>query len=362
MNKFFNFVISALLLSLFFSVTVSAEASIPDELYNAVPDGILDESEISPEDLTAEFIFVRLRDELSRSLSPALSSASTVIGILILSSASGLYFRDAAGGKLKDSASVISTLTLACILLSSSAVTAERFSAYISSVTAFVTSLTPIMTGTLVSSANTVGAAVTSSGFLLFSAAAEVLSSTVFLPFYRVLSAFAVTSSVTPTVSAHRPLTAFLRRTFITLFSFSAVIYVTVLSYQSHLAAAADSLAMRSAKFAVSSSIPVVGGAISDAVRTAAASLSVIKNGTGAVGIAVLILITAPVIAELFISSAVLGFSAFAAGILGCEREGALISEMKGVNDLAIAVVSLVTTVFIIALSVFIKTIPAIGA
>ena len=74
-------------------------------------------------------------------------------------------------------------------------------------------------------------------------------------------------------------------------------VFMSILSAQTFVRNAADSVLIRTAKFAVSSGVPIVGGTISDAVNTVSASLALLHSGIGTYGIiAVLVMILPPLI------------------------------------------------------------------
>ena len=71
-------------------------------------------------------------------------------------------------------------------------------------------------------------------------------------------------------------------------------VFMSVLSAQTFVTNSADNVLIRTAKFAVSSGVPIVGGTISDAVNTVHASLSLMHSSIGTYGIAAGIVILLP--------------------------------------------------------------------
>lgn len=345
-----------------FTLVVFAEGEIDRMIENA-PDvirGELEDKEITPESFGFDFISEKITGIVKKAFPTAFGQFSKMIGILLFSSLTGLHFKDALGGKAELPISLLSTLSLALIVLKTQGEIIEKISIFISSLTAFVTSTAPILSGIQLITANTAGAAVTSQSFLFFSSGVEFVFTYVFLPLYELLTALGIISSVSNVYLGATSVTAFFKRSLTLLLSFAAILYVTVLSYQTELAAATDSVMARSLKFAVSSSVPIIGGAISDAVRMAVSSFSVIKSSAGVVGIVVLLLLILPIITELFLLSLSYGITAFIAKMLGCEREATLLTEARSITDLAIATVFIASVVFVISLAIFLKTTPPI--
>jgi len=73
-----------------------------------------------------------------------------------------------------------------------------------------------------------------------------------------------------------------------TLLSLSMSLFAGILGISSFAAASFDSLAARGVKFAISASVPVVGGSISEAMSSVAGSAMLLKNAVGIGGIIVL--------------------------------------------------------------------------
>lgn len=328
--------------------------AIPPSVLSRLPDGVASGDDISADSLGPEYIFGELTDDLSSAFAPAVSSLSTLFGMLILTSAAKILCPDRT-----DAVSVISCTVIGIYTVTAEAETAAAVEGFTAAVSVFVTSITPLLSAMQTASANTAAAAVTSSGFLFFSAVTEFISTYVFIPIYKAALGFSVINAVSGNAASH--IFGTVKRIFTVGISALALIYITVLSYQTSLAAAADTVAARSVKFVLSSSVPIVGGALGDAVRTTAAGLSVIKSASGALGTAVMILLASPVVIRLVLSSATYGIAAFAASLTSCEREGALFAELRDAVGFALAAVSVIAVVFIIAAAIFIKTAPAVA-
>ncbi len=73
-----------------------------------------------------------------------------------------------------------------------------------------------------------------------------------------------------------------------TLLTFSMSFFAGILGISSFASTSFDSLAARGVKFAVSASVPVVGGSISEAMSSVAQSAMLLKNAVGITGVIVL--------------------------------------------------------------------------
>ena len=78
-------------------------------------------------------------------------------------------------------------------------------------------------------------------------------------------------------------------------------IFTAITSIQSMITSATDTVAVKTGKFIVGSSVPVVGGYVSEVMNTVIGSLSIMRSGIGLFAIIVLIILFLPVTAELLI-------------------------------------------------------------
>ncbi len=333
---------------------------LPDDIRERMPDGTTSDS-VTNGELGFNFVSEIITEAATDAISYSGDLFSLLLGTVLISSTASLHFSDVMSGKGREAVSLISCLSIGILILTEEITRADDIVLYGTVVSAFVGTLAPALSLINAASANSLSAAVTSSGFLLFSSAVEFITAYVFTPLYKCSLAVDIVAAVTPKEGGAEPLSAFLRRTFTTLISAASLIYVTVLSYQTTLAAATDGVAARSLKFAVSSSIPIVGGVLSDTVRTVASGLTVIRGSAGVIGIAAVIALTLPILTKLFISGTVYGAMAFISEMLGCERESRLFSSVRSSLGLAAATVSVTAIVFIISAAIFMKTAPAIS-
>ena len=332
----------------------------PDDIAELLPDDIADTSDPASA-LGIDYVFSILLDAVKESLAPASGFLSVILGTLLISSAFRMFAGGISDGALSEPVSVITCLSLAVYAVVIMEQLSARVELFARSTSTFTITSVPILHALLTSTGNITSASVTSTGLLTFSAALQYTAAYIFVPLYKLGLALSVVTSVTSASAGASGVCAAVKRAFVWLAAGASTVFSAVLAYQTELVAAADTAAARGLRYTVSSAVPIVGGAVGDALRTAASGLSVIKNGAGAVGIAVLILLSCPLLISLFMTSAGLGIGAFAADALGCSRESALLSELRSCVGFAIAIVALAAVVFVFALALFMKTAPAVA-
>ena len=107
-----------------------------------------------------------------------------------------------------------------------------------------------------------------------------------------------------------------------------SVVFGAVLGLQSVLAQNADTLAMKTGKFLLSSSIPVVGSVASDAMGSVLSGLRVLKGSLGFAAIAVLAIDFLPILVQSVFYYAAYQLGGAASKAFGLERAGRVLEGM----------------------------------
>ena len=107
--------------------------------------------------------------------------------------------------------------------------------------------------------------------------------------------------------------------------------------------------------------IPVVGGSVGETLRTVAAGVQYLKSVVGIGGILLVAFLLLPTLLSLIMTRFVFLLASGIAEILGCENEGKFLSELGNLYGCMIAVVSMSSVMFILALTIFVKSMVAIS-
>ncbi len=280
----------------------------------------------------------------------------TLTGLVILLSFAAMIRPD---GQMGDALDLAMTVIAAAVLFRTVEASAERVGAYLSSVKVTAEVLTPTMCFLQTAGGHFQGAASTGVGVAWFFTFLETFCATVLLPLLRVLfglSAVGALGGELPSASLVRTV----RTLYMTLLGFLSTLVGAVLSLKSTLAVSADSLAFRTARYALGSFLPLVGGMVSGSLQTVAASLSLLKNTVG-VGTAIsLLLIMLPEVLQLFLTRTVLSFYASVSEMMGVSRARTLLSDVRGLYDMMLALVILPTLLLLFIITIFTRT--ALGA
>lgn len=276
------------------------------------------------------------------------------VGLMLISAVVGTIRRSVRS----EAAARAVSLGVSCAVLASLVSTLyeqlEKVSLFLSRLNALINALLPMMATLYVMGGNVAVAAVQNSTLLLFMSLCENLCNRTVIPMTGLCLAFTLASIVSPSLSL-RGLSGWIKSSYTKTLGFVMLLLAFVLSAQTALRAAADSLGARAAKFLAGNLIPVVGGALGDTFRTVAAGVSFLKSTVGVGAVTVLLLLLLPVLISLMLTRLALRLSLAVAELLGCEAEGRLLGELIGIYGTLIAVVALCTVLFIFALTLFVR-------
>lgn len=175
-------------------------------------------------------------------------------------------------------------------------------------------------------------------------AGAQVISgvaSRFIVPLVGAVLALDITGTLMPSYKM-TGITEFIKKTVTTVLSFGATIYVSFLGLKGALANAADSLASKGIKLVISSAVPVVGGALSEAYSGVIGSMVLVKSTVGIFGICAVALINLPSIVQLLFWIFALKFGVAVADLF----------EQHGISSLLKAVASTLTLLNVVLLFV----------
>lgn len=241
----------------------------------------------------SDFFSVTLKDKIKLCLSDI---AILLCVVLIVGVFSSLLSESKKDNLISLSGTVVITLLVISIIEDciSAALSVLRVSGV------FTLSFVPIYTMVISFGGNTAGALTYNSLVMAF---AEALSS--FISYFSadllgVFFCLTISFSLNENINMGRFISAVNKAVSLVLGLLSGV-FTGFLSIKGILSASLDSVSVKGIRFLISSLIPVVGSAISDAYSSLIGSINLIKGSVAIVGILVIIIINLPVILETLI-------------------------------------------------------------
>ena len=286
-------------------------------------------------------------------LSEVLGENLPLLAIFIsISAVCGIFkcFSSSFPTSLSSAFSFTVSLISAVILMKSLLGCFAEITTNINKLSAFIGNFVPILCGVTLSSGSISTASAASAHFSLIMSLLQSSSASILSPLMRICLIMNTVSGLTGKKEISS-VSSFLCNLFSWGTGIVMLIITTVFAFQTNIASSGDSLALRTAKLA-SSSIPLVGSALSQASGTILGSMTVIKNICGSVGIIIVILLFLPPLIKLLLTRTVLSLCSTLASALMCDELSNMLSvfgKLLGFG-IAIYVISDITVIISVAL------------
>lgn len=147
-------------------------------------------------------------------------------------------------------------------------------------------------------------------------------------------------------------LTQKIRKCAVWIFSAMATLFTAFLSLKGVLAGAADTVAAKGVKLAISSFIPVVGAQLSDAYASVAGSLAAARSTAGVFAIAGVCAVSLPAAVQILLWLAALKTLCLLASLLGQENAGKLFGAFAAALSVLHACLLFVTVLYVLSVGV----------
>lgn len=358
-------VIAALILLL----PLRAGAEGVSDMYGALPDGARDslpdrlENDISENgesavaSLGAEYIASLAASALKAAFAYSVKPLAAVIGVLLLSALLNSAGAAAAGGEAVALSSAVSvTVTLFGAITPLFKLTSDT----LSGIGLIMKGILPVMTGIYAMSGNITAASVNSTWLMLLLTFLETLTESLLMPLLCTCTGFIAVTTLSRFTGAPdmSGVSGELKKALTFLLAAAGTVFTTVMAHQTALAKSADSVALRSLKFASGNMIPVIGGALGEAADGYLAGVSLIRSASGTLAAAAVISYVLPALLKIAVLRA--GLSAVAAGaeIMGRGKEAAVVREAGEVLGIAVALICTASVLSVIAVGVFAGSLP----
>ncbi len=333
-----------------FSEISELEKYIPKEALEKLPEGIFEYGGAANK-LSAGYFLRLIVDTLKGATGSATIELGALAALVVIASLMHNMTQSSRIGGLDSGFSAVSGLCVCVSVFGGLTKLFEMTEGYLKALSSFANAITPAVAALYIAGGNITAGAVSRTGLLLGITLLENINARVLFPVLQISLAFALARAVSPKLRLGT-LSGFIKGVLGVGIGITVAAISAIVAFQNTLAGAADSLAARAVKFAAASFIPIVGGAVSEAVRTVSGSISYLRTTVGGIGIAVILIIALPPFVSLMITRINLALAASLADLLGCERECAVIKEAGGLVNYLIALVSLMAVLFIYSMTV----------
>lgn len=349
--------------ALFFIFALKAGAASDnfgaDELINTLPDEVrekLQEHEITPDNAGAlslspfsviQGLWNVFADEVTRPL----KMLAALTGIVLLCAvAESLGDTKAQGKSVSDTFGIIGVLAGAGMMIAYISECVARALQTLNSGSVFLLTFVPVFAGIMAVCGQLTTASVFSMSLITAGQAFTYISSVFLAPLVSCMLGIGVAGAVNPDLKIER-LSDTVKTAVIWVLGLLVTVFTGLLSLQSFVSTSADTVALRAMKFTVSNSVPIVGGAVSDALATVRGSLGLLRSSTGTFGIIAGLMLIVPSLISVFCHKIALQLAASVCEIFGVFRLAALLRCGENVMRIIFAMLFSFTLILIISVA-----------
>lgn len=315
--------------------------------------GVTDLSENGPSDLTADEILPLLWEMAASSASGPIGAGAVVLGVILLCALmEGL--KHTADGSQNTLFGTVSVLACCGAVVTPLIGCVERVLDASESTSVLMTSFVPVYAGVLATSGQATAAFSFQSVLFLATELISYLVGNVILPLLIVSFALGLTGAVSDGLRLDT-VSGFVQKNTTWILTALMTFFIGFLSMQNLTAGAADTLGGRMLRFSVASFVPVVGGALGEAVGTVRGCLGLLKGTLGAFGILANALIVLPVLFECIWWLLVFGVGQMAADAFGIGAVSRILKVGSSLVKTLIAVLACFSLFMILAITIVSK-------
>ncbi|CDZ24162.1 Sporulation stage III protein AE [[Clostridium] cellulosi] len=296
-------------------------------------------------------IFGALIDAVKSAAKSPLKAIAAVTGILLACALLATLKNSFAESSMHNVFNVVTALCVASVILVPITQCISFCATVIKQSSTFMLAFIPVYTALAAASGHPASAIATQSLLLGSSEILSQIVSTTFVPMADIYLAFCVIAAVSPQINI-TGIAEFIKSAVSWALGLCLTIYTGILTVQGAIASATDNVTIKAAKFVVDGSIPVIGGAISDAMNTVISCAGLLKTSVGAYAIVVLILAFLPPVLECVMWLLATDISLAVANILNISNMNGMLKAIKEALKLIIALVIASALTFVISVSV----------
>lgn len=298
--------------------------------------------------ISSDKVFVELLNIAKKKSYKPITSVSIIVSIILLCALFDGMKTSFGSKPLSDVLGVVSTLCICGCIVAPIVECISSLSSVIQNLSNFMLLYVPVLTGIMISSGQTLSAG--SYNFMMITLGDTIsqIASRLLVPMLNMVLAVSVVSSISSKLNLSGVSDMF-NKVIKWVLEFIMAIFVSLLTIQTFVSAAADNIATKSVKFAISSFVPIVGGALSDAYTTVFSCLKLLKSGVGAFAILASGFIFLPPIIECLVWLISLGICASVSDIFGMIQISKMLRSSSKIVSTMLVILFCVITILIIS-------------
>lgn len=325
--------------------------SIPNDVKDKLPDtfinGTGNESDGIAEMSAPAYLLSELSDSFLAGVKAALPALCSVMGLIMISSVSHVISK-ALSGRSQEVMRVVSSVCVFASIASGCMSSLSMLRSYFNELCILASAYIPL-SGALYAIGGNISTAVSaSSSFGITLTVCEFLLSYTVFPVFCFCLCLCICSTFTHS-RALISVSSSVKKSYTFMLSLLMAVLTVSITSQTFISAKADNFTMRGTKFAISSFIPLFGGSVASTLGHVASSVDIMRGTVGIGGIIILVLMLLPTVVQLAILRVLYSLTSSFAGMIGCDGEASLLSEISSLYGYLLSVATICSSVFFIS-------------
>lgn len=290
-------------------------------------------------------------NRIGETLTAPLGLLAASVGVILLCALLQSMQSSFQGGTLERVFSAVSTLCISTVIMLPVTGLIRQICELLDTMSRFLLGFVPVYLGILTASGKPVSAAAYGTGVMGAAQVVAQLSATVLAPLLGIYLAFCLIGGASPEIHVDS-IAKTVQSAVIAVLGLLLTVFVGLLSVQGVIAASADTLTMKTARFAVGSFLPVVGGALAEALSTIQSCMGVVRSVVGGFGIAAIAAAFLPPVLTVLCMKGALFVAGGVGDALGTSQAAGLLRAASSALTLLLGLVLVFGMLFVVSLSI----------
>lgn len=290
-------------------------------------------------------------NSVQKSLTAPLTLLMTSVGVILLCALLQSLQSSFQSQAFERVFSTVSALCISGVIIAPVAELIRTAAERIETMSDFFAGFIPVYTGIITALGKPVSAMAYNTGVMGVAQVISRIAGTVLVPLLGIYLAFCLIGGASKEIRV-APIARTVQTVVITVLTFLLTVFVGLLSVQSVIASSADTVTMRTAKFAVGTFLPVVGSALSDALSTMQGCMEVVRSTVGGFGIVAIAAAFLPPVISVLLMKLALAVAGGVGDVLGTEQASGLLRAASSALTLILGLLLVFAMLFIISISI----------
>lgn len=328
--------------------------ALPEEAYEILETmGIKDIDALTLSEISATSVLQGIVKVAKSQSKASFATLPVLVSVLLLYALFDGIGQNFVNTGTKEVLSVVSALCISCALAIPVTQIIETAAGTITVASDFLLAYIPVMVAVLISCGKSISGAGYYSLMVAVAQGISQLSAKVLTPMLNVFLGVSFCCAVAPSVHIDG-LTESFSKLIKWMLSFSFTIFSALLTFRTLISTSIDNVSTRAVKYTMSSFIPVVGAALSEAYKTVQGSITILKNGIGVFVIFAVSAVFLPVIVKLLMWLFAISLSKTVAKVLNLSVPLSMLSGVSTVLSVLFAIIICIMALFIISTALII--------